>query len=252
MSPNGQPPPGAGGLSVGSFALADRDRFPTHHHDTHQLAWASSGILSMGVDDRTWVLPRARGLWIPAGTPHDVLADGDTTMVGLYFAPTDCPVAFSAPTVIDTSGLLGHLLDHLAGGLDPQARSRAEAVVFDLLVPVPTATIELGMPTDLRLRHIAEALHADPADPRTLAQWGRLVGASSRTLARVIQGDTGMTFATWRTRLRIAAALPRLAAGGPVNRVAHDVGYATPSAFVAPFRRTTGTTPGRYFADPSD
>jgi AraC-like DNA-binding protein len=29
-----------------------------------------------------------------------------------------------------------------------------------------------------------------------------------------------------------------------------DVGYASTSAFVAAFRRTTGATPGRYFAAP--
>lgn len=31
-----------------------------------------------------------------------------------------------------------------------------------------------------------------------------------------------------------------------LSRVAHTVGYATPSAFLAPFRRTVATSPGRY------
>lgn len=39
-----------------------------------------------------------------------------------------------------------------------------------------------------------------------------------------------------------ASAFPGL----PVSRVAHAVGYATPSAFLAAFRRTVGTSPGRY------
>ena len=38
-----------------------------------------------------------------------------------------------------------------------------------------------------------------------------------------------------------------LAVGQPVNRVAGRVGYDTPSAFVAAFRRETGQTPGTYF-----
>jgi AraC-like DNA-binding protein len=42
------------------------------------------------------------------------------------------------------------------------------------------------------------------------------------------------------------AALPLLAEGRPVRRVARRVGYATPSAFVAAFRRTVGVAPGRY------
>jgi AraC-like DNA-binding protein len=32
----------------------------------------------------------------------------------------------------------------------------------------------------------------------------------------------------------------------PVRRVARRVGYATPSAFVAAFRRTVGMAPGRH------
>jgi AraC-like DNA-binding protein len=46
------------------------------------------------------------------------------------------------------------------------------------------------------------------------------------------------------------AALPLLAAGDPVSRVAPRVGYETPSAFVAAFRRETGVTPATYFEYP--
>ena len=114
------------------------------------------------------------------------------------------------------------------------------------------ATIDVPVRVDERGAAVAAALIADPADDRPLAEWGRLVGASGRTLARVIERETGMGFERWRTHLRIAAALTLLAAGANVTRVAHDVGYATPSAFVAAFRRTTGTTPGAYFTSPTE
>jgi AraC-like DNA-binding protein len=39
-----------------------------------------------------------------------------------------------------------------------------------------------------------------------------------------------------------------LAAGRPVTAVALEVGYDSPSAFIAMFKRTLGTTPHRYFA----
>jgi AraC-like DNA-binding protein len=38
-----------------------------------------------------------------------------------------------------------------------------------------------------------------------------------------------------------------LAASEPVASVASYVGYETPSAFIAAFRRHTGVTPGAYF-----
>ncbi len=54
-------------------------------------------------------------------------------------------------------------------------------------------------------------------------------------------------FGRWRGAARLRAALPHLSAGEPVNAVARHVGYETPSAFVAAFRRETGLTPGSYF-----
>lgn len=57
-----------------------------------------------------------------------------------------------------------------------------------------------------------------------------------------------MTFDRWRTHARLRAALSLLAEGRPVSRVAHTVGYATPSAFLVAFRRTVGTSPGRYLS----
>ena len=103
------------------------------------------------------------------------------------------------------------------------------------------------MPSDERALEVARALISDPADPRNLAAWGREVGASGRTLTRAFLADTGIPFARWRTSVRLQAALPLLAAGEPVANVAGYVGYETPSAFIAAFRRQTGVTPGAYF-----
>ena len=95
---------------------------------------------------------------------------------------------------------------------------------------------------------VAAALLANPADGRTLAEWGRNVGASGRTLARAFLAGTGMPFGQWRRLARLQAALPQLAAGQAVGMVARHVGYETPSAFVAAFRRETGLTPAAYFS----
>jgi AraC-like DNA-binding protein len=93
---------------------------------------------------------------------------------------------------------------------------------------------------------VAAVLRANPSDPRPLAEIvGR--GASLRTIERLFQVETGMTFGRWRQQLRLVEALRLLAVGEPVTSVALDVGYESPSAFVSAFRRTFGVTPGRYF-----
>ena len=103
---------------------------------------------------------------------------------------------------------------------------------------------------DDRLARIGRALTVDPSDGRSLEAWARVAGAGTRTLARLFVQDTGMTFGTWRTHLRVARAAELLADGLPVAVVAGRVGYASPSAFVAAFRATTGRTPGALYADP--
>ncbi|HEU4841432.1 MAG TPA: AraC family ligand binding domain-containing protein, partial [Ilumatobacteraceae bacterium] len=136
---------GSGGIAVSTFTLPDGHRFRRHHHPTHQLAWAPRGLVTMRVDDQVWVLPRSRGLWIPADVPHEVLIGGSTTMLGIYFDPATCPVTWRRPTVVGTAGLLGDLLEHLGEPLDEGHRRHVESVVFDLLQPLPVALLDVPL-----------------------------------------------------------------------------------------------------------
>ncbi|MFF9349011.1 AraC family transcriptional regulator [Streptomyces sp. NPDC014734] len=238
---------GAGAIVVGAFPLPAGRWFPAHEHPQHQLAWATRGVLGVTVDEDTWVLPPTRALWIPAGTVHRTGAPRDTTFHSLYLDPTRCPMDWPTPVAVAVGELLTQLLAHLGrADLMPDARLRAESVVFDLLQPLPSTPIAVPEPVDDRARAVAALLLADPTDSRTLEALARAVGTSRRTLSRIFVQDTGMSFDRWRTQLRLRAALPLLADGLPVAQVAHAVGYATPSAFLAAFRRTVGTTPRRY------
>src|SRR5829696_4387084 len=109
MSATRQDLAGSGGIVVQAFTLADGHRFALHRHGTHQLAWAPRGLVTMLVGSRVWVLPRSRGLWIPADTGHEVLIGAATTMLGIYFDPSACPIQWDEPTVVATSGLLAAL-----------------------------------------------------------------------------------------------------------------------------------------------
>jgi AraC-like DNA-binding protein/quercetin dioxygenase-like cupin family protein len=243
----GAVPAGVGAIVVGTFPLASGQWFVPHSHPQHQLAWARRGVLGVAVGDSSWVLPRSRALWLPAGVVHRTGATRDAVLCSLYFAPHRCDLDWAEPTPVGVDGLLAHLFVHLSDeSLPDDARLRAEAVVLGLLRPLPATPIDVPSPTDDRVRAVADALLADPADPRGLEAHARSAGVSRRTLTRAFVHDTGMTFDRWRTHLRMRAALPLLAEGLPVSRVAHTVGYATASAFLAAFRRTVGTSPGSY------
>jgi hypothetical protein len=178
-------------------------------------------VLTVLTADATWVLPPTRALWIPAGLPHETASDGGrATMRSLYIRPGLFRVSWDEtgrPTPVAASPLLAELIGYLGEpGLDAARRAHAETLLADLLAPVPVTTIQVGLPETATARRVAEA---------------------------------GMPFGRWRTLLRLQTALSMLAADVPVSRVAGRVGYDTPSAFVAAFRRETGQTPGALFRD---
>ncbi|MFF1400828.1 helix-turn-helix domain-containing protein [Streptomyces sp. NPDC058287] len=240
-------------VSVGEASvvlpLAPGISLPTHNHPQHQLAWARDGPLSIGVGAARWVVQRSRALWIPGGVDHAVVPHLNSSMISLYFEPESCPLRWTAPTVVDATGLVGPLLSHLAelGADDAEHRTRVMAVLWDLMKPLSVATIATILPADPLALRVALAIRRDPADPRDLPEWGREVGASARTLSRRFRAETGVGFGYWRTCERLNAALPLLGAGEPVARVARAVGYQNASAFVTAFRREVGATPAAYF-----
>ena len=60
---------------------------------------------------------------------------------------------------------------------------------------------------------------------------------------RRCQQRLGMSFNEWRQRLRVVSALGMLDEGRSVQSVARELGYSTPSAFIAMFQRLTGESP---------
>ncbi|RSM42059.1 AraC family transcriptional regulator [Amycolatopsis balhimycina DSM 5908] len=236
-------------MVLGEVDLPAGTWFPWHEHPLHQLVWSARGVVAVKAGDAGWVLPPTRALWLPAGLQHRTGALGRATLRGIWAEPALSPVSWPEPRMVVVGPLLRELLEYLTGdGVAPEARLRAEAVAFDLLEPLDVVPIVVPSPVDPRARDVEAALLANPADQRGLAEFGRDVGAGERTLARIFVRECRMPFGTWRTQVRLRAALPFLAQGMPLETVAHRVGYSSASAFVAAFRRAVGVTPGTYFA----
>ena len=163
--------------------------------------------------------------------------------VAARLAPRCCVVAVSP--------LLRELVSS-ATRLEPGAKTdgrlqRLIDVACDEIVHAQDVPLKLPAVWDPRLRKIEVALERDPSNQQTLAQWGREVGAASRTLARLFRKEAGMTFGEWRQQFRLLRALEYLAAGKSVTEVALSVGYESSSAFIVMFRKALGTTPNSYF-----
>jgi AraC-like DNA-binding protein len=92
-------------------------------------------------------------------------------------------------------------------------------------------------------------LHHNPAHPWTVAELAREVGVSRAALARRFHdlvGEPPMTFLTgWR--IALAADLLR-EPGATIGSVAHQVGYGSPFALSAAFKRLRGISPREHRA----
>jgi quercetin dioxygenase-like cupin family protein len=201
---------------VVTFEMPSGLVFDWHQHEDHQLAWAASGVLTVRTECEAWVLPPTRSLFIPAGVRHETLSAGNATMRAVYLRPHLCAVNWQVCTPVAATPLFTELTGYLGDpSLDPQRRSHGETMLVDLLEPVTMTNIDVRMPSDERAKAVAQVLLDNPADGRTLAGWGRDVGASERTLARAFLTDTGLSFGQWRGLLRIGAAIMALATGEP-------------------------------------
>lgn len=241
------------GLTRGQSLVAVRLRaargtgLSLHSHPDHQLMLAARGAVTARIGDEAWAVQPGQAIWIPADAEHDLTATSDVDLLCLYLDPEQCgPLAAVADRahVFTAGGLLRELVVALARPdlADDQA-CRLRAVLLDLLAVPGTVKTSLPVPTHREARLVARALLSDPADSRQLAQWAADVFVSERTLQRAFVAETGLSFAAWRTLVRLEAAVPLLARGDSISAVAPTVGYTSTNGFAAAYRRHFGSTP---------
>jgi AraC-like DNA-binding protein len=217
--------------------------------------YAARGVLSVHTDRGTSIVPANRVAWIPAGFPHHHRAHGHTDMRIVFLPASLARLLSGQPAVFLASDLARQILLTLTGpryddrterDRHRSARARLHRVIVDELHEAHEQPLQLPEPRDDRLRAVAQKLYENPADNTSVAELGQSIGASARTLSRLLRNELGMTFYEWRTQLRISHALVLLAEGHDTTYVAHACGWANPSSFIAAFADLVGTTPGRY------
>jgi len=224
--------------------------YPHHRHHWGEFVYAFSGVMEVQLATEHYLIPPQYGLWLPPDVDHTGMNRQEASFCSVYVVPeraTRMPQQVCALTV---SPLLHGLLEHLRQTPSSQAhgapRERLLQVVLDQLETAPVSGSYLPTSNDPLLAPVLQALEAAPGDARSVADWAALVHTTERTLMRRCQSQLGMTLAEWRQRLRTVKAMALLEAGGKVEHIAQDLGYASTSAFIGMFRRRTGTTPDAY------
>lgn len=237
--------------------LDSDNQFEPHHHPWAQLACCASGLMQVSVlqaPETTTIVPPSRAVWIPPGVSHAVTIVETARLLTLYIDASAIPAHWNQSRVLVVSPLLRELM-HALDRPQPPTQDAGRALLTLLLHELEHAdTQPLGVPMpsgtggDRRLRNLCEAVMQAPAQHATLSAWAEHAGASERTLARLFRDELGTSFQRWRQQVVLAHAMPMLARGVPVGRVAQASGYASESAFSAMFKSAMGSPPTRLLA----
>jgi AraC-like DNA-binding protein len=226
---------------------------PRHSHVRSQLVYASAGIMTVTTDTASYVVPPQRAVWIPGGMEHEAYCRCAVSVRTLYVASGAHPALPTTCRVIEVSSLLRELIVEAARipvEYDVAGRDgRVMDLILDEICSTRATELQVPMPKNERLIRVCRSILQDPASNDAMDDWADVAGMCRRTFTRMFRRETGMSFAGWRQQVRLMEAVSRLSLGHSVTTVAFDVGYNSPSAFTAMFRRTFGVAPTLYLSE---
>lgn len=246
------PPPSCGlpWLSGSPVRQTNRRTTDLHVHERGQIFVVESGVMAVMTQSSYWLIGPGQLLWLPPGFVHEARSHGAITGWSLYITAERYYSVSHKPFLIDCTRLLMAQVERLSQNAKEavwqDSLTRLAESFWDEFLSIPHHSVSLPFPEDARLKRVAEALSATPADPRGQQEWADMAGMSLRSFIRHFTADTGMQFSAWRQRLRILNAQERLARRERVTDVAAAVGYESLGAFAAAFRKNTGYSPSAY------
>ncbi|MFC5754665.1 helix-turn-helix transcriptional regulator [Actinomadura rugatobispora] len=235
-----------GGILILRYRSSGSLSFGPQRQDfLHQLYWSPDGVLASAHGPSSCFTASEEAFWARRAVVHEVTAGERQTVYrvclrevppgigGLHAGPVSLTEEaallvqeISRPGYDAAAALAARerIMAGLAASSDAQAAARASGLGF--------------------ARSVARRMTHDPGDPTGLAEWADHLRISVKTLQRDFTREFGMSYTTWRTKLRLSAARALLRTE-PVTKVAHRVGYGSPSAFIAAYAKEYGHTPGR-------
>ena len=227
--------------------LGDHDS-GLHQHQRGQLLFTRQGSTRITLAQQVCLLPPSRAAWIPCGVAHRAVMQQSVDYRSIYLTPSLCAELPQHVCVIEVSPLLRAVLEavaqadfdtdwqhgkfvHLLGLCLSEIRDAAQQPML------------LPLPWDKRLAPLLATLDQLPPELQVLQAQ---IGASGRTIGRIFQRETGMSYQQWRQQWRLMRAIELLTTGRNIGYSAFALGFASDSAFIAFFRDMTGITPGHW------
>jgi len=221
-----------------------------HSHDRIQLIHTLTGVIRVQTHEGIWIIPPGRGVWIPAHKPHALLSSGDVKARGVFIEDTLQHDIQNECRVVAIPALLRELMSSamdIQNEIQPESRNeRLLQLILDEVRLLPALAFNLPDPQSPKLQQLCQRIKENLALEWSLEESAQQLHISSKTLARHFQKETGLHFSHWVRQAKLMQAMIDLTMNKPVLNVALDLGYESPSAFSAMFKRETSMTPSDY------
>lgn len=233
-------------------AFAAGSHYPAHRHQRGQLAYARQGSISVMTRFGHWLVPPGRAVWVPAGIEHEMQMLGPVVMLSTFVSvdaadrvglATHCQVCAVSPLLYQL------LLQAVELPLVYPIEGRSHHLMGLLLTEISMATVlplHAPLPIHEGLAALCRSLLAAPTLQMDTDAMAARLAMSRSTFTRFFRKETGISYMQWRQQACLLAAIRRLEAGQSVTTVALELGYGSPSAFTALFRKTLGVSPQAY------
>ncbi|MCW1245891.1 helix-turn-helix transcriptional regulator [Pseudomonas sp. SAICEU22] len=233
---------------VGIAATLDHHDSGWHDHLRGQLLFTGQGCTRIILQQQLCLLPPSRAAWIPPGTLHRAVMQQSVEYRSIYLTAELCVDLPSRVCIIEVSPLLRAVLEPIAHAAFDSAwtQGRNAHLLGLCLAEIREAAHQpmlLPIPRDKRLTPLLQTLDQLPPPLALLEQQ---IGASGRTIGRILRRETGMSYQQWRQQWRLMRAIELLATGRSLSYCAFELGFASDSAFIAFFKLMTGRTPKNY------
>lgn len=220
------------------------------HSAQTMVLFCFDGLMRVEVGGDRWFIPDRYGIWLPAGTWPTVEASDNIEFQAFQLHPKfgSRITMPGQPTVLRATPLMREIARRLMQAEPlPQAQQRRLGwVALDEIARLERPDLHLPGSGEPRIAAVMARVMDAPREASSLSQLAHATGTSERTLSRLFLHETGMTWRDWRDRMRFVLALEGLQLGQSSSALAASLGYSSPSAFVAAFRRQSGMTPTEW------
>jgi len=222
--------------------------------DRHYLLYSAKGVLRIEAEDRYWLLPPSRALWIPADTAIEIEISHPVQCCSILFAKDFINSTFSRCQVLALPNVVKEMILHSrkwgpdCTEFDDYAKHFFQSIAH-LCAELKDLPSELWIPKgqSKRIKQALQYTQKNLSQPITFTDIAQHTATTERSLARAFKTETDMTWSQILRHMRMIHAIELLSnLDVQMITISLEAGYHSLSSFNRAFKEFTSLTPREF------